>query len=56
LAHECEIHEFLWFPRPSNNGNKYFLSVSGKKIDALIDEIWTKSSQEISVMRDKKKA
>jgi acetoin utilization protein AcuB len=52
-AHECEIHGFLKYPQPGNS-NMYFLSVSGKKIEKLLDEIWTKSSQVISVMRDKK--
>ena len=52
-AHGCEIHGFLKYPQPGNS-NMYFLSVAGKKIDALLDDIWTKSSQVISVIRDKK--
>jgi len=47
----CQVHGFLRYPRPKG-GNMYFLSVEGGEIDALIDDIWSKSSQVISVGRN----
>ena len=49
--HGCQAHGFLRYPRPKG-GNMYLLSVEGGEIDALIDDIWSKSSQVISVERN----
>jgi len=52
-AHGCKVHAFLRFPRPKE-GDICYLCVQGERIEGLIDALWSKSCQVISVKKESK--
>ncbi len=50
----CRLHAFLRFPRPRERDICY-LRVEGDNIEGLIDALWSRSCQVISVKRESRK-
>ena len=52
--HGCRVQAFLRFPRP-REGDICYLRVEGENVEGLIDELWSKSCQVISVKKESKR-